>query len=346
MNRNDVIIFELCAKSQSSYEDKTGHRRNTTKSFAIPATATILYTDKDGDSYIRNIRYVKSHKSVFTDVQQIDLDPTIRITRQVSKPQFTDGLLAVKKSQSNLLEFLRYHPYNEKNQHWGLDRQKTVFREVNPVEIAKKSNAANKQVVNASRLVYDSDFKGKIVPIAKYLGFDTTREVDLILWDVDSYARNNPTTFIELLDNPVIQRFSDLSMAIDMGIIRLDGQRVVWADGRQIVEAPANHDTLNFFSEVSFDEKYFSAWNEISRLLSKRTTPEEDAERIANPKSSQQEVVDSPEDIEALTAKLREQKIIGWKTPYFTIGNDKVKGKKDLYEYVSRNKARLVSELE
>lgn len=343
MKKNETIIFELIQNSKSNYEDKFGHRRNTARSLSLPAKATILFEDEEGDTYIRNIRYVKSEKSIFVDEQSETLTGRA-LSRQMSCPQFTDGILAVKPSQKNLLDYLRWAPGNEKNQHWNLENQRPVFRERNPTEIAKKANEENKKMINASRLVYDSDFLGKIVPVAEYLGFEVDKESDLILWDVDNYARKNPERFIELLDSPVIQRFSDVGRAIKMGIIRIDGQRVLWADGRQILEAPTNYNTKEYFSEVSFDEQYHSAWTEIKRLMEKRTTPKEDAERIAAPKSSEVEIVKGF-TVEELTDKLKEAGIIKWEMPFFIIGNEKIKGKAKLYEYVTEHKKRLSAEL-
>ena len=66
MKKNETILFELCSTEKSMYEDKYGNRRNTAKSLSLPSKATMLYEDNDGDSYIRNIRYVKSQKSIFT----------------------------------------------------------------------------------------------------------------------------------------------------------------------------------------------------------------------------------------------------------------------------------------
>ena len=343
MKKKETIIFELCSTVNSNYEDANGYRRSTARSYSLPATATILFTDKDEDTYIRSIRYVKSHKSIYVDDQE-EFSSTVNMLRQVSKPQFTDGVLAVKPSQQNLLDFLRNHPLNEVNQHWGMDRQKSVFRERNPVELARKANEGNKKIINASRLVYDSDFVGKIVPIAQYLGFDTDRESDLIMWDIDNYARNNSDRFVELLDSPVIQRYSDVNRAIKMGIIRIDGQRLLWADGRQILETPANYDTKEYFSEVSFDDQYNSTWIEVKRLMDKRSTPKEDMERIAAPKSTQVEELNSM-TVEELTEKLRDKGVISWEAPFFIIGNDKIKGKAKLLEYVGDHKKELSAQL-
>jgi len=343
MKKKEIIIFELCSSINSNYEDASGYRRSTARSYSLPATATILFTDEDEDTYIKSIRYVKSHKSIYVDDQE-EFSSTVNMLRQVSKPQFTDGVLVVKPSQKNLLDFLRNHPYNEANQHWDMDRQKSVFRERNPVELARKANEGNKKIINASRLVYDSDFVGKIVPIAQYLGFDTDRESDLIMWDIDNYARNNAERFVELLDSPVIQRYSDVGRAIKMGIVRIDGQRLLWADSRQILETPANYDTREYFSEVSFDDQYSSTWIEVKRLMDKRSTPKEDMERIAAPKSTQVKELNS-KTVEELTEELRDTGVISWEAPFFVIGNDKIKGKAKLLEYVSDHKKELSAQL-
>lgn len=342
-NKKENIVFELTLNTQSSYTDQYGNRRNTSKSYAIPAKAIMLHEDEDGDYTIRNIRYVKNQNSIFVEDQNIEED-SISLARLVSKPQFTDGVLAVQYSQKNLLEFLRNHPLNEANQHWNMEGQKAVFRERNPVEIARKSNEQNKKVINASRLVYDSDFVGKIVPIAQYLGFETDKESDLILWDVDTYARANPERFIELLDSPVIQRYSDIGLAVKYGIIRIQDQRVLWADGRQLLEAPANYDTREYFAEVSFDDNFHSAWMEIKRLMDKRTTPKEDMQRIAKPESSTVNDI-STMGVEELTDKLKEEGIITWEAPFYNIGNNKIKGKAKLIEFVQEHRKELSAKL-
>ena len=225
-----------------------------------------------------------------------------------------------------------------------MEGQKSIFRERNPVELARKANEGNKKIINASRLVYDSDFVGKIVPIAQYLGFDTDRESDLIMWDIDNYARNNAERFVELLDSPVIQRYSDVGRAIKMGIVRIDGQRLLWADSRQILETPANYDTREYFSEVSFDDQYSSTWIEVKRLMDKRSTPKEDMERIAAPKSTQVKELNS-KTVEELTEELRDTGVISWEAPFFVIGNDKIKGKAKLLEYVGDHKKELSAQL-
>ena len=70
MKKKETIIFELCSSITSNYEDASGYRRSTARSYSLPATATILFTDEDEDTYIKSIRYVKSHKSIYIDDQE------------------------------------------------------------------------------------------------------------------------------------------------------------------------------------------------------------------------------------------------------------------------------------
>jgi len=344
MKPNQTVVFELCTTLKSSYEDSLGNRRNSIRSLGLGAEAIMLYEDEDGDSYIRTIRYVKSHKSPFKDIQDEDLDPNVKLWRIMSKPQFTDGILAVNPTQKNLLEFLRNHPANEQNQHWGLDGQKAMFRERNPAKIAQELNKKNKQVINASRFVYDSDFLTKIVPIAEYLGFSTDKESDLVLWDVDTYARANPERFIELLDSPIISRYSDAKLAVKRGVIRVMGQQVSWADGRQILDTPLNKEPLEHLAEVSFDNNYATVWKEITRLINKTSTPAEDANTITKGASSASEKL-SEIDTEELMIELKKEKIISWEAPFFLIDGKQIKGKDNLTQYVEKNKKALAARL-
>jgi len=334
--KNEVVVFELVGNTISSYEDSMGNRRKSAKSVGIPSQATILYEYPNGDTEIRNIRYMKNQKTIYVDEQPENAD----LIRQVSSPQFIDGHLAVKPSQSNLLEFLRKHPYNAANQHWDLDRQKVMFKERNPVAIAKELNSKNKQIVNASRLVYDSDFVGKIVPIAEYLGYDTNKESDLILWDIDTYARSNPEKFIDLLDSPMVERHTDITLAQRRGIIKIDGQRVIWSDGRQIVEVPTAFSPKEYFAEISFDEKYKSVWFELKRQLDNRPSVAEDSKTIAAPKTNKLDALSEINTLELIDV-LKSNKTITWETPYYLINGKKIKGKDKLFDYVEKNKAEL-----
>lgn len=334
----DTVIFELIGNNHSSYQEGNGQPRRAERPFGIPAQCTII--DDDGD--VREIRYVKSQKSPFVDLQTVN--PNLRITRLVSKPQFTAGMLVVKSNQKNLLEFLRLHPLNEANAHRRTNGERSVFRERDFVAMAKRDNETHKKQINATRLVWESDFVKKIIPVAKYLKINIERESDLILWDVSKYAEQNPEDFIALLDNPVVTRHSDVTEAVNMGILRVVGQRLTWRDGRQIIEAPANYDILEYFSEVSFDGKHRSTWQEVERQMGKIGTPEGDEEAILEGGSQE------AEDYLTMPTKdliqfLKEKAIISWEKTHFAVNGEAVaKSNKELIDYVDDNKRTLVTQ--
>jgi hypothetical protein len=355
----DTVIFELVGSNESSYQDKMGNRKKTTATYGLPYQQTILYTDlTNGEQYEREIRYLKSHRSIFVDEQnesltQAQLD---KVWRLASKPQFTEGLLFVKANQKNLLAFLRNHPMKEGNEHLRVNeaKQRTVFRERNPADIARKNNEATKKQIKAESLVFTADFETKIVPIAKYLGIDTDREADLILWDVKVYAIQNGDRFLELMDSPIVGRFVDVERAVEYGFIRINGQRILWRDGRQIVEVPTNYSPIEYLSEVSFEQKYHSTWNEIQRLLDKENTPEKDAETVV------EETPDVNSALDSLSAKdlyleLKERGIITWKPPFYVLDYDEEKSDgeqtriarsaEDAIKYVGENKKVLAARL-
>lgn len=343
MKPNKTVVFELCTKLKSSYENAQGHKRNEVRSYGLPAEAVMLFEEGE-DSYIRSLRYMKSHRSAFKDIQDQDIEPSKKIWRLISKPQFTDGVLSVNPTQANLLEYLRNHPLNEANQHWGLEGQKAIFRERDSVKKANEQNAKTRNMVKASRLVFDSDYLGKIVPIADYLGFDTNLDAELILWSVDNYARNNPEKFIELLDSPVMDRYSDIKQAVRQGVIRVSGQQIMWADGRQILDTPLNKEPLEHLAEVSFDNNYATVWKEITRLINKTSTPAEDANTITKGASSASAKL-SEIDTEELMIELKKEKIISWEAPFFLIDGKQIKGKENLTQYVEKNKKALAARL-
>ena len=338
MNPKETIIFELIGANVSSYTEANGQPRRSERPYGIPAQCTII--DDDGD--VREIRYVKSQKEVFVDLQRVN--ERQRITRLVSKPQFTAGLLVVKATQKNLLEFLRLHPLNEANAHRRTNGERTVFRERDIIAMAKKDNDLHKKQINATRLVWESNFTTKIIPVAKYLKINVEREADLILWDVSKYAEQNPADFIALLDNPIVTRHADITAAVDMGILRVVGQRLTWRDGRQIIESPANYDILEYFAEVSFDGKHRTTWQEVERQMGKLGTSEGDEEAILEGGSQEAEdYLTMP--TKDLLVFLKDKAVIGWEMPHFYVNGEAVaKSNKELIAYVDNNKRTLVTQ--
>lgn len=335
--KQELVIFELVNAGQSMYEDPAGKRKTSERPYGIPAVAMSVYTDDNGNSRLRKIRYARTENSPFVDEQ--DIDPSTRITKVVSKPTFTNGVLTVKPSQQNLLAFLRYHPYNESNRHWDLEGQKIVFRERNFEKIARDANDNTKKILEAGRLVYESNFMTDILPVARYLRLDTNADKDIILFQVKQYAEANPDDFIKLLGSAVVSRFSAIQEAESIGVIRVETTRVLWADGRQILQIPHNYDPYEYFAEVCFDTEYRSTWLEIKRKMSQLGSPDNDDVKIEEAKSDQTEMLNEVETPE-LVELLKEQGVIKYDLGKGFFDGDELlaKSKDELYKVIEKDK--------
>ena len=343
----DYVIFELISKERSNYEEpRTGNPVGGLGSYGLKHTQTILFHETNEknevvDTYERVIRYMPNQRSIYADVQNDNIPETQqdKIPRLVSKPHFINGLLMVKSNQKNLLEFLRNHPENDANPHLRVNnKQRSIFRERNPVAIAQKQNEQTKLLVKVEGMVFTADFDTKILPIAKYLKIDIDQDAQLILFDVKRYAVDNPREFLELMDSPKVERVSIIENAVAVGILRVEGQRVLWADSRQIVDVPTNYDPIHYLAEVSFDKSYRSVWAEITRLLDKRTNPQKDAEQIEQAPSTVEDSLDKI-NVSDLFESLKDAGEIVFKVPYYYAGEDRIgKGKEEALRYISENR--------
>lgn len=350
----DLVIFELVGKTRSNYLDsKTRQEARGLGSFGLKHTQTILYTETEGkhkgESYERQIRYMPDQRSVFVDEQNENLpDPSAaNIDRFVSKPKFVNGLLMVKRNQKNLLNFLRTHPENEENQELRVNsKQKSVFRERNAEKIAAANNAKTMKVIKAEGLVFTADFQSKILPIARYLKIDVDQPASLVIHDVKIYAAGNPEEFLALMDSEKVQRVYRIEEAVSQGVLNITGQRILWSDGRQIVDVPVNLDPVHYLSEISFDNRYRSVYAEIERLTTvEEPTQEQDTNTIVENESTDTSALEnlSTEDIfETLKAK----KIITWVPPFWMLGKDKLgQGKEPSLLAIAENKSVYIAKL-
>jgi hypothetical protein len=323
------VVFELCTPNGtgSVKHTKTGFVRAYPPSFSIPAFTVSL--DEKGDA--RNLSYVPSQKSVWAE-EHTNVGST-----KVQKPRFNNGILLVKDNQKNLLEFLRRHPWNEKNKDWGVSKVKSAFRERNVVEMTQKRNAEIKKITNATRMVYELDFTTKILPIAQYLGFETNTDSSSIIYDMLMFAQANPERFIELLDSEMVDRQNTVNRAAKLGIIRTTPDTISWADGRQIVKVPQSHNPVEYLAKVSFDTNYHGTWAEINRQLDNlgQNKPAPDAV-ATNPPSLAQELGELT--VQELFERAREANIIKWEHPFFLFADKKIRTKEGFYEEIRNNK--------
>lgn len=311
---------------------------------SIPAECRII-DETTGQS--RTIRYIPGEPSIYKDKQNVEGN----VERKKSKPKFENGYLFVPANQTTFHEFMDKHPSNEKNQHWRLPNQKAIFLEHNPAKIANERNKTQREEAKATELVYSSDFETKIIPMARFLRFDVTRDSAMILYDMMNYAKKNPAIFIELLDSAKVERFDKLCQAVDFGIIKFDNNAVKWPDGSAISSTPRGYESLEFFAEMSSEPKYRDTWNFILREIKKHTNQESPEEVLDVPITTAMGRLNGM-NMSDLYEVYKEADLFDTTFPTVSIGDQwKAKGKKNFVELMEENeelvqymKAQLVSE--
>jgi hypothetical protein len=243
MTTTNNVRFVLTNQTHSdTVRDARGRARQYSRNYKLPCEAVIVENNKP-----RTIRYLKGYDTIYKNEQNVEGE---RLITKKQKPAFKDGVLIVPSTMGVLLEFLRKHPCNEANADYSLPDQKITFKEDKPEEKAREININSRRVVDATQAVYNADFESKLIPVARYLGYPVNRESSLIIYDLTQYAQNNPDSLIELLDSSIVQRFDEVSKAVNAGIIKVDANNVSWGDGRSICAVPSNYDGLKYFTEI------------------------------------------------------------------------------------------------
>ena len=166
----DNVTFRLLrVNGSNTIKDHYGNFRRFPRNYGLKAEVEVL--DEEGN--LRVMRNLRGQSTPYADMQITDRNKTL--SSRLEKPNFQDGLLIVPSNQKTLLEFLRKHPDNEDNQHYRFRGQKPIFKEHKPHVVAREQNESARSSANALRLLYEADFKTKLIPIAKYLGFNTDR---------------------------------------------------------------------------------------------------------------------------------------------------------------------------
>lgn len=329
INGGNVVFRLVNENTDKTITDQWGNPRKFPRESSIVHECEIL--DKNGD--IRVIRLLARQTSIYKDKQNVD--ESFNTIRSAIKPKFTNGYLIVPETDKRMLEFLRVHPNNVDNQGYNFPKQKSIFYEHKPQEIARKQNEEAVKQSRVTALVYTSDFKTKIVPLAKYLGFSTNKESDLVLWDIQNYAKANPTEFIQLIDEDfaVVKRFSEVCEAEDRGIIRVDSNSVRWgSDGRVIVNVPANYEAREYFTNMSFEKDMRTTWSHIAKLMNDQSS--EDEGIMEDPAAEERGKYETMTYAE-LFDEARAQGQIRWEAPYFVFGEYKIKGKEKFVDKIS-----------
>ena len=183
-------------------------------SFMIPTRHTsqfpLLWFDED-NNVNRTLRYARNQKSVFEDEQDgnIIVEPII----------FEDGFLHVPKDNPMLQQFLYYHPLNGKRfieVNKEVDAQVEVEKLTTEVDaLIEARNLSIDQIESIGRVLFNKD-TSKV----------TTSELKR---DILVYAKNDPQTFLEVINDPTLKLQASVSQFFDKGLLAFrKNNKEVW----------------------------------------------------------------------------------------------------------------------
>ena len=203
-------------KKNTTTVDKTYKLKSnaTPISFTLPSRNTsrypLLYFDEE-QNINRPLRYARNQKSPFEDEQDGNflLEPII----------FDDGFLTVPRTNPVLQQFLHYHPLNG-----------NAFVEVN-------------KTVDAAKEVEDLNFEVDALIEARQLSIEQLEVVSRVMFqkdvtnvstaelrrDVLIYAKKEPRSFLEILNDPLLKLQSNVQLFFAHNLLQFrNGQREVW----------------------------------------------------------------------------------------------------------------------
>lgn len=151
----------------------------------------------------RALRYARNQKSPFEDEQDGNyiLEPIV----------FTDGALSVPKNNPVLQEFLSYHPDNG-----------NLFEEVNTEkdatsEVDRLSSELDAQLTARELSIDMLESVARVLLGSKIEKMSTSE----LKRDVLVYAKKNPITFMEMLNDPMLQLQNTCAKFFENDLLRL-----------------------------------------------------------------------------------------------------------------------------
>jgi hypothetical protein len=203
-------------KKNTTSVDKTYKLKSnaTPISFTLPSRNTtrypLLYFDEENNMN-RALRYARNQKSPFEDEQDGNflLEPII----------FDDGFLTVPRTNPVLQQFLHYHPLNG-----------YAFVEVDKtIDAAQEVEMLNFEVdalIEARQLTIE---QLEVVSRVMFQRDVTNVSTAELRRDVLIYAKREPKSFLEILNDPLLKLQSNVQMFFSNNLLQFrNGQREVW----------------------------------------------------------------------------------------------------------------------
>lgn len=203
---------------------------------------------------VRQLRYSPNENSVWADEQSENI-----IREQII---FQAKNLVVPYTKPNLQKYLELHPDNKAN-------GGNIFELVDTARNAEVELETEFSVLEAVGMVRDKSVD-ELLPVAMYLGINTSQKNMEIKRELLREAKANPTRFIQMFDNPMVRTKSVIMSAIDFQILRADGDGLKWFDSRRLIVAtPAGQDTIDVATRFCLSEKGALVFEEIQSQLDK-----------------------------------------------------------------------------
>ena len=203
--------------------------------------------------YPRELRYSPNQKSAFVDEQN---GQTIR-----EHVVFENGLIRVPYTKPNLAMFLDFHPDNVAN---GGKVFKLVDTNIEAVDEVEKEFL----LFDAIKLVKEKSIE-ELLPVAMTLGIDTNQSNMEIKRELLKDAKRNPSKFIQMFDNPIVEVKSNILLAIDFQILKSAKDGMYWFDNNRIICAtPVGKNTVDVFTSFCMTQDGDSVYSEIKKQLS------------------------------------------------------------------------------
>ena len=202
-------------KNKAKYVDKAYKltRGAAPLSFMLSSKNTkrkpLLYFD-DETGTNRPLRYARNQKSPFEDEQDGNaiLEPII----------FDDGFLHVTKENQVLQKFLNLHPENGST-FVEIDNEKDAAKEVESLTVEVDALIAARELsINRSE---------QIARAALGLNVDKMASSE-IKRDILVFARNNPSEFMEVLNDPMLELMAQVYDFFNSGLLAYRNQKDVY----------------------------------------------------------------------------------------------------------------------
>lgn len=247
-----VKIYEYVGKSSLTNTIASRHTKRKDLSYWEKAPK------KGGLGTSRAMRYSPNQQSIFVDEQKGDI--------QMAELVFEHGDFKVPLNKPTLIKFMELHPDNVAN-------GGKLFREHDPSAKNKAMKAQIDLELDAMIMVREMSEKEKISYLRNYLPSRVGKmEKDDVEMEVLRRAKADPATFIDVVQDPAVDRKNTISDAFSQGIITWKNgkSQVSWSHGARnakICRIPEGEDPETAFERYLMSNDGKDTFIEIELAL-------------------------------------------------------------------------------